>query len=372
MKNWQRGIPLEEIEEIQKCFEHYNTFSFSPFTEYHGPKVAQALDEGRMDHAGGDCYLDLKHVTTASKIVMFYDVVIGHKEKGDLVINAVSLPKEGGADIGRAVRYLNGLAAQNIWLYIWEECPLQKAMAGEAGFKKVGVKIRSTAEVYGIYFRGERDHPEVRDAEKVTLSYLRTPGLNAEVEDIALRLAEYDLDFTNHYSNNNKNKTWSALSLRGFFADPGKIEKPQEMNKAWHEKHKGQTFKVQDTELMDKFLEVDNILAILGDGEFERIRFMRLAPGGGELTRHTDQTDPDLGVEDGRLMRVHIPIVTNPDVKFTIWNYAGQKKEAHMEKGKAWYLDIRKPHRALNGGETERIHLVIDCVANRFLRNLIP
>ena len=40
---------------------------------------------------------------------------------------------------------------------------------------------------------------------------------------------------------------------------------------------------------------------------------MNLAPGGGELERHTDQVDPDAGVNDAKLMRFHFPIVTNTD-----------------------------------------------------------
>jgi hypothetical protein len=35
-----------------------------------------------------------------------------------------------------------------------------------------------------------------------------------------------------------------------------------------------------------------------------------------------------------------------------------------MEVGSAYYLDRRKPHSAVNGGDTERVHLVVDCIAN--------
>ena len=42
-----------------------------------------------------------------------------------------------------------------------------------------------------------------------------------------------------------------------------------------------------------------------------------------------------------------------------------------MKVGEAWYLDVRKPHRAVNGGDTERIHIVVDVVSNQELRNLI-
>ena len=35
-----------------------------------------------------------------------------------------------------------------------------------------------------------------------------------------------------------------------------------------------------------------------------------------------------------------------------------------MPEGTCWYLDTRKPHRAINGGKEDRIHLVIDLEAN--------
>ena len=42
-----------------------------------------------------------------------------------------------------------------------------------------------------------------------------------------------------------------------------------------------------------------------------------------------------------------------------------------MKEAEAWYLDVRKPHRAVNGGEDYRIHLVIDVVSNPALRELM-
>jgi len=36
-----------------------------------------------------------------------------------------------------------------------------------------------------------------------------------------------------------------------------------------------------------------------------------------------------------------------------------------------WYLDIRKPHKAINGGDKARIHLVIDVRLTEELRKLI-
>ena len=35
-----------------------------------------------------------------------------------------------------------------------------------------------------------------------------------------------------------------------------------------------------------------------------------------------------------------------------------------MEVGSGYYLDRRKPQSAVNGGDAERVHLVVDCIAN--------
>jgi hypothetical protein len=43
-----------------------------------------------------------------------------------------------------------------------------------------------------------------------------------------------------------------------------------------------------------------------------------------------------------------------------------------MGEGECWYLDLSQPHRLHNRGKTDRIHLVIDCVVNDWLRSIIP
>ena len=91
------------------------------------------------------------------------------------------------------------------------------------------------------------------------------------------------------------------------------------------------------------FTLVEKILDVF-ETEIHRVRFMKLKPGGGELERHTDQVDPDVGIQDGKLMRIHIPIKTNPNVEFTSWSTTGSKVIVNMEEGHCWYLDIRKPH----------------------------
>ena len=62
----------------------------------------------------------------------------------------------------------------------------------------------------------------------------------------------------------------------------------------------------------------------------------------------------------------HVPIITGHDVEF----YLGGDLVA-MRPGECWYLNFDLPHRVQNLGATERVHLVIDCRANDWLRAMI-
>jgi hypothetical protein len=57
--------------------------------------------------------------------------------------------------------------------------------------------------------------------------------------------------------------------------------------------------------------------------------------------------------------RVHIPVVTNPDVSFTC---AGET--VHMQAGECWLLDSFFRHSVANRGSETRIHLVLDTVGS--------
>lgn len=54
--------------------------------------------------------------------------------------------------------------------------------------------------------------------------------------------------------------------------------------------------------------------------------------------------------------RIHIPVKTNPSAVFMMGN-----RVEHFQTGTTWLLSTSKAyHAALNGGDDERIHLVID------------
>ncbi|MEA2212135.1 MAG: hypothetical protein QOF83_2083 [Solirubrobacteraceae bacterium] len=90
-------------------------------------------------------------------------------------------------------------------------------------------------------------------------------------------------------------------------------------------------------------------------------RLLRLGPKA--LIR--EHQDYNLGYDDGEV-RIHVPLTTSPEVEF---RHAGDRVD--MQPGEAWYLDLNLPHAVANHGDTERVHLVIDCVLDSWLDELL-
>lgn len=87
-----------------------------------------------------------------------------------------------------------------------------------------------------------------------------------------------------------------------------------------------------------------------------RSRLMRLAPDC-EVPIHSDTN-----YHWYKRVRIHIPIITDENVIF----YCGDK-HVNMKAGQAWIFDSWKYHRVHNGGNTLRVHLVIDIAgSNKF------
>ncbi|AWV08438.1 aspartyl/asparaginyl beta-hydroxylase domain-containing protein [Marilutibacter maris] len=92
------------------------------------------------------------------------------------------------------------------------------------------------------------------------------------------------------------------------------------------------------------------VIASLG-ATVGRSRLMRLA-GNAEVTRHVDQ-----GYYWAERVRVHVPIVTQPTVRFECGEAA-----INMAAGECWIFDTWRQHRVLNDATASRIHLVVDTV----------
>jgi hypothetical protein len=82
---------------------------------------------------------------------------------------------------------------------------------------------------------------------------------------------------------------------------------------------------------------------------FGRSRLMRL-DAGCEVLAHVDYHH-----HWHTHVRIHIPVLTQPEVEF----HCGGKT-VHMGAAQAWIFDSSLLHRVVNGGNTTRVHLVID------------
>jgi hypothetical protein len=86
-------------------------------------------------------------------------------------------------------------------------------------------------------------------------------------------------------------------------------------------------------------------------GVWGRTRLMKLS-GQAEVTPHIDTN-----YYWRERMRVHVPIVTQPSVRF----YCGEQ-DMHMPAGECWIFDTWSMHNVVNDASEERIHLVADTV----------
>ncbi|MBV9497135.1 MAG: TIGR03032 family protein [Acidobacteria bacterium] len=91
-----------------------------------------------------------------------------------------------------------------------------------------------------------------------------------------------------------------------------------------------------------------------------RTRLMRL-DGESEATPHVDTNYYWF-----QRMRVHVPIVTDPAVRFLCGD-----EERHMAPGETWIFDTWRRHNVINPNPTRRIHLVADTVGSPEFRALL-
>ncbi|MBE2292190.1 MAG: sulfotransferase [Xanthomonadaceae bacterium] len=91
-----------------------------------------------------------------------------------------------------------------------------------------------------------------------------------------------------------------------------------------------------------------------------RARLMRLS-GQAEVRAHVD-----INYYWRERMRVHVPIVTTPSVRFQCG-----EGEVNMAAGECWIFDTWRRHRVLNEGNDTRIHLVADTVGGERFWDLL-
>jgi ribosomal protein S18 acetylase RimI-like enzyme len=182
--------------------------------------------------------------------------------------------------------------------------------------------------------------PSLPDAVKLSLQF-NPARLQA---DLAALMA---VEFVPHFNTEYYQGDWSVAPLRSVGGRADHIY-PDPTAKA----------QFADTPLLARCAYVREILATLRCPQ-QAVRFLRLQAGS-VIKEHRDY---QLGFEDGEV-RLHIPVRTNPEVEFVL-----NQIRVIMKEGECWYLNVNQPHRVANRGATDRVHLVVDCVVNDWLRD---
>ncbi len=159
--------------------------------------------------------------------------------------------------------------------------------------------------------------------------------------------------WVDHFVKQNYEGRWSVIPLR---APLGTEESHPILQMV---SHPGVTEYV-DTSLLDRLPYLSQVLNEMGF-PLGAARLMRLDPGSEILTH----TDPDLAAEEG-WARLHVPISTNPGVRFVL-----NGRPVIMGEGEFWYLRLSDPHSVTNGGDTPRVHLVVDAPVGEGLARLL-
>lgn len=370
MKPWQKGYPLDELQRVTAIFRASDDpFIHGAYGALKENAVADAQSRGQLRVSPtGQSAMVLFRPKRAQPVKDFADAERAIVGAGELIVKRLGCFPDGEDELFQGLQAL--VEKGPAYVHIWQESELHREMVDSLGLEHVATKVTAASELVGIYSTESWDSAwQVKQGQSAD-----RPGITkiaAVPDDVLMEGVSVVGDvpeMAQHYSSYNKGGAWTALSLRGYSDDPAFIIKPAEMSKQWKDNNKDLLeAEIRDTPLRQEFPELEPLISLV-PGFKQRIRLMRLEPGGGELTRHADITDPDAGTRDECVMRIHIPLVSNPEVLFEQWLLDGSKQRVHMSVGGVWYLDTRKPHTAKNAGEEARVHLVMDVFANDKLR----
>lgn len=375
-QDWTFGQPIERLKEFAEVFKTvHKDFVFGAFGLVKERDVAPALAESRLIWSGEPprAVAIARALARNSEHIDFTGRPILLRAPCFAISAFAALDPEAGAAVLAAVELRRRTAP--VYLEIFEEDRVAKKLVRDAGYQYLGTKVMAGSEIKGLYGRGGAEDatgPGLPAEELATQAVLMPGFLPApQLKAIRDELSRWQ-NWAQHYSSYNKRQSWTAFALRGYADDPLFIEKPAEMSKGWKDENpKLLSAPVRWTSIAQAFKTTRAVL----DGTmlaFDRVRFMRLRHKDGELTRHADITDRDAGVRDGKITRLHVPIITSDKVTFHGWDARGLERETKFPTGALCYLDQRKPHRVTNEDPgMDRVHLVMDAIGCEPLRKLI-
>jgi len=174
-------------------------------------------------------------------------------------------------------------------------------------------------------------------------------SLPFDVLAVQQELLLYKNQWQAHFNVAHYEGMWTVLALRSPAGDVNNII-PELMTNSEY----------RDTNNMRYFPAVKNLLSQL-KCPVMAARFLNLQAGA-IIKPHNDK---ELAFEKGEA-RIHFPIFTNPAVEFYM-----EDDLIPFREGECWYINANLQHRVSNLGNTDRIHLVVDCKVNEWLADQI-
>jgi hypothetical protein len=157
-----------------------------------------------------------------------------------------------------------------------------------------------------------------------------------------------DHEWVRHFNDRYYEGEWSGVALRSsdgasgqLYSNPVKDELPT------------------DTPVLGRCPSLQRALAML-ECPVKSARLLKLGAG----ARILEHRDYNLSLDDGEV-RLHVAITTSPLVDFYL-----NGNRVVMNPGECWYINANLPHKVENRSDSPRVHLVIDCKVDDWLRSL--
>lgn len=157
-----------------------------------------------------------------------------------------------------------------------------------------------------------------------------------------------DDEWIAHVQRSHYDGHWSGAQLRAPGGDGGNVVPDALGGEAYG-----------DTPLLARCAYFRTVLAAFRC-PLKAVRLLRLHAGS-SIAEHVDNA---LDFDDGEI-RIHIPIQTSAGVHFIL-----DGARLIMAPGECWYTNVNLPHSVANHGPGDRIHLVLDCVVDAWLREV--
>ena len=165
------------------------------------------------------------------------------------------------------------------------------------------------------------------------------PRMQQEVQNL-------QAEWLAHYNQRDYEGSWTALPLRSIGGSMQNVLA-----------NAGEDAVFADTPLM---LQCPYLQEVINSLQCEKMAVRLLNLQAGAIIK--EHRDAELNFEQGEA-RIHVPVLTNDAVEFFI-----DDERVMMHEGECWYANFNMKHRVTNAGKTDRIHLVMDCKVNDWLR----